>query len=53
MLIDGMDRDLPATDPMTQLALGSVFPPMQVGMAILAVAAYVGEYQIDVAFPAG
>lgn len=52
MLIDGMDGDLPATDPMTQVALCSIFPPVQVGMAILAVVSYLGEYQIDMTFPA-
>jgi hypothetical protein len=50
MLIDGMDRNLPAIDPMAKLALRSVFPPVKVGMAILAVAAHVAEHRIDVAF---
>jgi len=50
MLIDGMDRDLPAIDPVAGIALRPVFPSMKVGMAILAVAAHVGEHRIDVAF---
>jgi hypothetical protein len=50
MLIDGVDRDLPAIDPVAGIALRPVFPSMKVGMAVLAVAAHVGENRIDVAF---
>jgi hypothetical protein len=50
MLIDGMNRDLPSIDPVARIALRPVFPSMEVGMAILAIAPYVGKHQVDVAF---
>jgi hypothetical protein len=50
MLIDGMDGDLPAIDPVAGIALRPVFPSMKVGMTVLAVTAHVGEHRIDVAF---
>src|ERR1700690_2365899 len=34
---------------MAELALCSVFPPVQVGMTVLAIAAHVGKHRIDVA----
>jgi hypothetical protein len=49
MFVDGMNRDLPATDPVAEVALRPVLPPVQVGMAVLAVGADVGEYRIIVA----
>jgi len=49
MLIDGMDRDLPAVDPVTEIALRPIFSSMKVGMTILAITAHVSEDWIDVA----
>ena len=53
MFIDGMDGNLPAIDPMAKFTLRPVLPPVKIGMAILAIAAHVGEHRIDVAFLAG
>ncbi|MGA8310871.1 MAG: hypothetical protein WB755_12630 [Terriglobales bacterium] len=50
MLINRMDRDLPAIDPVARVALCPVFSSMKVGMTVLAVAAHVREHGIDVAF---
>ena len=50
MFIDGMNRDLPATDPVTEVTLRSVFPPVEVSVTILAITAHVGEHRIDVTF---
>jgi len=50
VLVDGLDENLPATDAVAKVALCSIFPPVDVGMTILTIAAHVGEYRIDVAF---
>ncbi len=43
MLVNVMNRDLPPVYPVTEVALRSVFAAMEIGVAVLAVAAYVGE----------
>ena len=53
MLIDVVDGDLPAIDPVAQVALGSVLAAVQVGVTILALTAHVGENRIDVALLTG
>jgi hypothetical protein len=50
MFIDGMDGNLPAIHPVAKFTLRPVFPPVKIGMAILAIAAHIGEHRIDVAF---
>lgn len=50
MLIDGMNGDLPATHLMAKLTLRSVSPPVNVGVAILAIVTNIGKYRVDVAF---
>src|SRR6266576_2917784 len=50
MLIDVVDRNLPAIDAMTEIALGAVFSTMQVGMTILALPADIAEHRIEMAF---
>ena len=49
MLIDIVDRDLPAVGVVAQLAFGSVLTAMQVGMAVLALIRSIGKFQIVVA----
>jgi hypothetical protein len=53
MFVDGMNRYLPAADPVAHIALRSVLAPVDVGMAVLAIAADVGEYRVDMAILAG
>lgn len=53
MLIDGLDQNLPASYAVTEVALCSIFPPVNVGMTILTIATHIGEYRADVAFLAG
>jgi hypothetical protein len=53
VLIDGMNGNLPAGDAVTEVALRSVFAPVNVRMTVLAIASHVGEYGIHVAFLAG
>ena len=50
MFIDGVNRNLPAVHPVAKVALDSVLAAMQVGVAVLAIAADVGEHPVDVAF---
>jgi hypothetical protein len=50
MLIDVVNRNLPAIDAMAEIALGAVFSAMQVGVTILALPADIGEHGIDMAF---
>ena len=47
MLIDVVDRNLPAIDSMAEIALRAVFSAVQVGVTILALPADVGEHGID------
>jgi hypothetical protein len=49
MLVDGMDRHLPAIDLVAEVAFRSVFAPVDVSMTILAIAPDVGKNGIDVA----
>jgi hypothetical protein len=48
VLIDVVDRNLPAGIAMADVALRAVFAPVNVGMAILALLAYIREYKISV-----
>lgn len=50
MLVDRLDQNLPAAYPMAEFALCPISAPVNVGMAILAIAAYIREYRMDVAF---
>jgi hypothetical protein len=50
MLVDGLDQNLPATYSMAEVALCSISSSVNVSMTILAIAAYIREYRIDVAF---
>jgi hypothetical protein len=50
MLIDVVDRNLPAIDAVAEIALGAVFSTMQVCVTILALPADIGEHGIDMTF---
>lgn len=50
MLVDRLDQNLPAAHPMAEVALRSILPPMEVGMAILTFARHIREYPVDMAF---
>lgn len=49
MLTDGVDRDLPSALPVAEVALRAILPPVQIGVAILAILPNVGEDRVDVA----
>ena len=49
VVLDGLDRDLPAQDRMTLCAVGSVLAPVNVRMAIRAVLADIGKDRLGVA----
>jgi hypothetical protein len=49
VLVDVMHRHCPAIDVMAQVALGTVAAPVNIGVAVLALLAGVGEDRIDVA----
>ena len=51
--VDGLKGNLPPAHAMAEIALRPVFPAMQVGVTILAVAAHVREHWIEVALLAG
>jgi len=53
MRVDGLDQNLPASYPMAEVALRSIFPPVKVGMTILTIASHIGENGVDMAFFAG
>ena len=53
MFVDVMDRDLPPAFTMAQVTLRSVFPPVNIGVAVLTLLPDVSEGQIDVAILAG
>ena len=53
MLVDVVHRDLPAVDAVAQIALRSILPAMDIGVAILAVPAGIRENRIDVTLLAG
>ncbi len=53
MLIDGLDYKLPASYPVAEIALRSVFSAVKIGMTILTITSHVFEYRFDVAFLAG
>jgi hypothetical protein len=53
MLVDVVDRHSPAVGVVTQVALGTVFASMNVGVAILALLAGIRENRIDVALLTG
>src|ERR1700693_4098134 len=48
VLVDGMNGHFPAVDSVAEVALRSILPSVQIGVAILAVAPYVGKRRIDV-----
>ncbi len=50
MLIDVVDRNLPAIHAVAEVALGAVFSTVQVCVTILALPADIGEHGIDMAF---
>ena len=50
VLVDIVDRNLPARNSVAQVALSSVFPAVDVGVTILAGVANLGENPLDVAF---
>jgi hypothetical protein len=53
MFVDVMDRHLPAAVTVAQVTLRSIFPPVNVGVAVLALLTDVGKGQVDVAILAG
>ena len=53
MFVDVMDRHLPAAVTVAQVTLRSIFPPVNVGVAVLASLTNVGKSQVDVAILAG
>lgn len=52
VLVDVMDRHLPAVCVVAQLALRAVLAPMQIRMAVLAFVRSIGEFKIRVAVAA-
>lgn len=52
VLVDVVDRHLPAVGVMAELAFGSILAAVQVGMAVLAFVGSVGEFEIGVAVAA-
>jgi hypothetical protein len=50
MLVDIVKRNFPAADAMTESALRTIPPPMNVGVTILAITANVGENRTGMAF---
>jgi len=50
MFVDRLDQNLPAADAVAEVAFRAIFPPVNVGMTILAIAAQVSEYRVDVTF---
>ena len=48
VLVDVMNRNLPARVSMADVTLRTIFPPMNVGVAILALLADIGEHKIGV-----
>jgi hypothetical protein len=46
--VDGLERNLPSTYAVADIALSSVFSAMEIGVTILAIAAYVREDRIEV-----
>lgn len=52
MLIDVVDRYLPAIGVVAELAFRPVLAPMQIGMAVLAFVGSIGEFEIGMAVPA-
>lgn len=50
MLVDVMHRHCPAVDVVTQVALGTVAAPVDIGVAVLALLACVREDGVNVAF---
>jgi hypothetical protein len=48
VLVDVVDRDLPAVRVMAEFALCPVFAPMQIRMAVLTFMRHVGEHEIGV-----
>lgn len=49
VLVDVVDRHLPAVGVMAELAFGSILAAVQVGMAVLTFVGSVGEFEIGVA----
>lgn len=49
VLIDGMNRNLPAIDVMAEGALRSILATVNIRMTVLAIGRYVGKNRIDVA----
>jgi hypothetical protein len=50
MLVDGLDQNLPATYSVAHVALRSIPSAVNVGVAILAIAAHIREHGVDVTF---
>ena len=53
VLIDVVDRDLPAVGVVAQLAFSPVLPPMKVRVAVLTLVWSVGEFEVGMAVAAG
>ena len=49
MLIHGVNGNLPAVHPVAEIALNSILSAVQIGMAVLAISADIGEDRIYVA----
>jgi hypothetical protein len=52
VLIDAMDRYLPAIGVVAQLAFGSILAPVQISVTILALVGSISEFQIGMAVTA-
>ena len=48
MRVDGLERNLPSTYAVAEIALSSVFSAMKIGVTILAIASHVREDWIEV-----
>ena len=53
VLINVVNGDLPSRVAMAHIALRAVLAPVDIGVAILALLAYVGEYQVGMTVRAG
>jgi hypothetical protein len=52
MLVDAMDRNLPAVAVVAQLAFRTILAPMQIGVTVLALVGSIGEFEIGMAVAA-
>lgn len=53
VLLNLCNGNLPATYRMALFAVGAELPAMNVGMAVMATLAHIGEHRLDVALRAG